>query len=57
MRSRRPDSSASCDEQLEGLVGDAVLGVVEEEAGGLVMVVTPRSFSGAIHCAKMGAMA
>ena len=30
----RPDSSASCDEELEGFVGDAVLGVVEEEAGG-----------------------
>ena len=35
MRSRRPDSSASCTQQLERLVGDAVLRVVEEEAGGL----------------------
>ena len=26
---------ASCDEQLQGLVGDAVLGVVEEDAVGL----------------------
>ncbi len=35
IRSRRPDSSASCSEQRERLVGDAVLRVVEEEAGGL----------------------
>ena len=35
MRARRPDSSASCDEQPQRLVGDAVLRVVEVEAGGL----------------------
>ena len=35
MCERRPDSSASCDEQLEGFVGDAVLRVVEEDARGL----------------------
>ena len=32
MRARRPDSSASCSEQLERLVGDAVLRVVEVRA-------------------------
>ena len=32
MRARRPDSSASCNEELERLVGDAILRVVEVEA-------------------------
>ena len=31
MRARRPDSSASCSEQLESLVGDAVLRVIQVE--------------------------
>ena len=35
MRSARPDSSASCEQQPQRLVGDAVLGVVEVEAGAL----------------------
>ena len=35
IRARRPDSSASCSEQLERLVGDAVLRVIEEDARGL----------------------
>ena len=32
---RRPDSSASCSEQLERLVGDAVLRVIQKKSGGL----------------------
>ena len=35
MRARSPDSSASCSSRRERLVGDAVLRVVEEDAGGL----------------------
>ena len=35
IRSRRPHSSASCQQQPQRLVGDAVLGVVEVESDGL----------------------
>ena len=35
MRARRPDSSASCKSRAERLVGDAVLGVIQEEPRGL----------------------
>ena len=35
IRARRPDSSASCKQKLERLVGDAVLRVVQEDARGL----------------------
>ena len=46
MRSRRPDSSASCEQQLERLVGDAVLRVVEGQAGRLdASGVRPRAGS------------
>ena len=35
MRSRRPDSLGKLEQQLQRLVGDAVLGIVEIDAGGL----------------------
>ena len=34
MRSRSPDSWASCKQQSQGLVGDPVLGIVEIDPGG-----------------------
>ena len=35
MRSRSPDSWASCSSKRQGFVGDPVLGIVEVEPGGL----------------------
>ena len=35
MRSRRPDSSASFQQEREGLVGDSVLGIVEINTDGV----------------------